>query len=154
VLIDGMPIVSSLSTVYGLSGIPNSLVEKIEVVKGPASSLYGSEAIGGLINIITKNPSKAPLLSADVTATSWNEWNIDGAVKYQLSPKISGLLGVNYYNYTNARDRNGDQFTDVTLQNRVSFFNKLSFQRKDQRIASLALRYIYEDRWGGDLRWN
>ena len=56
VLIDGMPIVSSLGTVYGLSGIPNSLVERVEIVKGPASSLYGSEAVGGLINIITKNP--------------------------------------------------------------------------------------------------
>ncbi|HUP13075.1 MAG TPA: TonB-dependent receptor plug domain-containing protein, partial [Niastella sp.] len=53
VLIDGMPIVSGLSTVYGLSGIPQSLVERIEVVKGPASTLYGSEAVGGLINIIT-----------------------------------------------------------------------------------------------------
>ena len=53
VLIDGMPIVSGLSTVYGLSGIPNSLIEQVEVVKGPASSLYGSEAVGGLINIIT-----------------------------------------------------------------------------------------------------
>src|SRR5690606_13664058 len=42
-LIDGMPIVSSLATVYGLSGIPNSMVKRIEVVKGPASSLYGSE---------------------------------------------------------------------------------------------------------------
>ncbi len=65
VLIDGMPIVSSLSTVYGLSGIPNSLVERIEIVKGPASSLYGSEAVGGLINIITKNPVNAPFFSAD-----------------------------------------------------------------------------------------
>jgi outer membrane receptor for ferrienterochelin and colicins len=54
VTIDGMPIVSALSTVYGLSGIPNSLIDRIEIIKGPASSLYGSEAIGGLINIITK----------------------------------------------------------------------------------------------------
>mgnify|MGYP003668746272 FL=1 len=52
VLIDGMPIVSGLGTVYGLSGIPNSLIEQIEIVKGPASTLYGSEAVGGLINII------------------------------------------------------------------------------------------------------
>src|SRR5688572_12622969 len=75
ILIDGMPIVSSLSSVYGLSGIPNSLVERIEVVKGPASSLYGSEAIGGLINVITKNPAKAPLLSIDLSSTTWNETN-------------------------------------------------------------------------------
>ena len=61
VLIDGMPIVSGLSTVYGLSGIPNSLLERVEVVKGPASSLYGSEAVGGLINIITKNPKNDPV---------------------------------------------------------------------------------------------
>ena len=45
VLIDGMPIVSGLSTVYGLSGIPTSLIEKVEIIKGPASSLYGSEAV-------------------------------------------------------------------------------------------------------------
>jgi outer membrane receptor for ferrienterochelin and colicins len=44
VLIDGMPIVSGLSTVYGLSGIPNSLLERIEIVKGPLP-LYGSEAV-------------------------------------------------------------------------------------------------------------
>lgn len=60
VLIDGMPIVSGLSTVYGLFGIPQSLIERVEIVKGPASTLYGSEAVGGLINVITKRPSHAP----------------------------------------------------------------------------------------------
>ena len=45
ILIDGMPIVSSLSTVYGLSGIPSSMIERIEIVKGPASSVYGTEAM-------------------------------------------------------------------------------------------------------------
>ena len=55
VLIDGMPIVSGLSTVYGLTGIPQALIERVEIVKGPASTLYGSEAVGGIINIITKN---------------------------------------------------------------------------------------------------
>ena len=73
VLIDGMPIVSGLGTVYGLSGIPNSLIEQIEIVKGPASSLYGSEAVGGLINVITKNALDAPVFFADGLATGWGE---------------------------------------------------------------------------------
>jgi len=153
ILIDGMPIISSLSTVYGLSGIPNSLVDHIEVVKGPASSLYGSEAMGGVINVITKNAVKAPLLSVDAFGTSWQEYNIDASVKFG-GKKFKSLLGVNYYNYQHPLDKNGDGFTDVTLQNRVSVFNKWNFTRKDSREASLAARFVNEDRWGGQMNWD
>ena len=76
VLIDGMPIVSGLSTVYGLNGIPQSLIERVEIVKGPASTLYGSEAVGGLINVITKKITNAPIISADIFDTSWGELNL------------------------------------------------------------------------------
>lgn len=153
ILIDGMPIISSLSTVYGLSGIPNSLVDHIEVVKGPASSLYGSEAMGGVINVITKNAVKAPLFSFDTFGTSWQEYNVDASVKFS-GKKFSSLLGVNYYNYQHPLDKNGDGFTDVTLQNRISVFNKWNFTRKENREASLAARFVNEDRWGGQTSWN
>ena len=76
VMIDGMPIVSALSTVYGLMGIPNSIIERVEIQRGPASTLYGSEAVGGLINIITKNANKAPRLSLDFNTTSYLENNL------------------------------------------------------------------------------
>jgi outer membrane receptor for ferrienterochelin and colicins len=154
ILIDGMPIMSSLASVYGLSGIPNSLVERIEIVKGPASSLYGSEAIGGLINVITKNPTKAPRISLDLSSTTWGEHNADLGIRYRPSKKMTGLFGVNYFNFTNRIDKNRDNFTDITLQNRISIFNKFSWQRKDNRLANLALRYINEDRWGGEMNWN
>ncbi len=153
VLIDGMPIVSSLATVYGLSGIPNSLVERMEIVKGPASSLYGSEAIGGLINIITKDPGKAPVLSVDVMGTTWEELNVDLGVKFNASKAASVLTGVNYYNYDDVIDNNGDNFTDVTIQERVSVFQKWNFKRKDNRLFTLAGRYYWEDRWGGEVAW-
>jgi len=152
VVIDGMPIVGGLSTVYGLNGIPNSLVERIEVVKGPASTLYGSEAVGGLINVITKDPENAPLFSADVYGTTWQEFNTDLSLKLKAG-KASSLIGVNYYNNSVAFDKNHDNFTDITLQNRISIFNKWDFKRKDHRLASIAARYVYEDRWGGEMQW-
>ncbi|MCC6817408.1 MAG: TonB-dependent receptor [Bacteroidia bacterium] len=153
VLIDGMPIVSSLSTVYGFSGIPNSLVERIEIVKGPASSLYGSEAVGGLINIITKNPQRAPRLAVDFMSTSWLENNLDLGFKFNASKKVSVLTGLNFYHYNHIMDKNADNFTDITLQKRISVFQKWNIQRKNNRIFSLAGRYFNEDRWGGDIRW-
>lgn len=153
ILIDGMPIVSALSTVYGLSGIPNSIVERLEVVKGPAASLYGSEAMGGIINVITKSALTAPRFSADVMATSWQEYNADFSFKAGVG-KAQTLLGINYYNYQQPKDHNHDGFTDVTLQNRVSVFNKWDFSRKEGRQASIAARYVYEDRWGGQMNWS
>ena len=153
VLIDGMPIVSSLSTVYGLSGIPNSLVERIEIVKGPASSLYGSEAVGGLINIITKNPINAPLFSADVFTTSWLETNVDFGVKWNVGKKATALLGVNYFKYNNRIDNDKDGFTDVSLSDRISLFQKWTFNRNENRLFTIAARAVYEDRFGGDTRW-
>lgn len=154
VTIDGMPIVSSLSTVYGLSGIPNSLIDRIEIVKGPASSLYGSEAVGGLINIITKNATQAPIFSADFFSTSWLENNLDLGFKKNLKDKANTLVGLNYYNYNSPIDNNHDNFTDVTLQERISIFNKWNFIRKENKLFTLAGRFFYEDRWGGEMNWN
>ena len=154
ITIDGMPIVSSLASVYGLFGIPSQLIDRVEIVKGPASGLYGAEAIGGLINIITKSPEKAPAFTVNFMTTSWLEHNLDLGVKYRVGKKTSALLGVNYFNYQHPLDNNKDQFTDVTLQHRISLFNKISFNRSKNRTASLAGRYFYENRWGGDMRWN
>ncbi|WP_417361621.1 TonB-dependent receptor [Galbibacter sp.] len=154
VLIDGMPVVSGLATVYGLSGIPQALIDRVEIVKGPASTLYGSEAVGGLINIITKRPSGTPLLTVDSFGSSWGEFNLDIASKIKLNSKVASLLGVNYFRYQNPEDKNGDNFTDVTLQDRISVFNKWHIYRKDNRQFSFAARYVYEDRWGGEMNWS
>lgn len=153
ILIDGMPIVSGLSTVYGLTGIPQALIEKVEVVKGPASTLYGSEAVGGIINIITKKPSNAPILSTDIMSSSWGEVNTDIGLRYKISEKTEGLLGVNYFNYQNRIDNNNDGFTDLTLQNRISIFNKINIERKNNKVFTIAGRFVYEDRWGGEMDW-
>jgi outer membrane receptor for ferrienterochelin and colicins len=153
VLIDGMPLVSGLSTVYGLTGIPQALIERVEIVKGPASTLYGSEAVGGIINVITKKAANAPILSTDIMASSWGEVNTDISMSYKASDKVQGLLGVNYFNFQNRIDNNNDNFTDLTLQNRISIFNKVNIERKSNKVFTIAGRYVYEDRWGGEMNW-
>ena len=148
VLIDGLPLVSGLSTVYGLSGIPQSLIKQVEVIKGPASTLYGSEAIGGVINLITKSPETVHPFNLDTFISSWGELNIDLGAKYTLK-NSQGLIGINYFNYSNPIDANEDGFTDLTLQHRISIFNKINTKK-----TSLAFRYFYEDRWGGEMNWS
>jgi outer membrane receptor for ferrienterochelin and colicins len=152
VLIDGMPIVSTLSSVYGLNGIPVTLIERVEVVKGPASSLYGSEAMGGIINIITRDPHTAPKFSIDVSGTSWEEYSADAGVSYKAG-RMHGLLGINAFNFTRLHDTNNDGFRDVPLQQRISVFNKYTFDLKNDKQASLAARVVYEDRNGGEMNW-
>lgn len=154
ILIDGMPIVSGLSSVYGLMGIPSSLMERLEVAKGPASALYGSEAMGGTINLITKFPAHAPRFSFDYSATSYKEHNLDLGLRLNSGKKINWLFGANTFYFDEIIDRNQDGFTDLTLQKRLSFFSKMNVERDDQKEFSVAARYVYEDRWGGQTNWN
>lgn len=149
VLIDGMPIMSSLATVYGLNGISPSLIQQMEVIKGPMSTLYGSEAMGGVINIITKNPRVAPTLALNTFATTHGEYALDfGVVPTQgrLATLLSGTL---FYNNI-VHDDNGDDFADQTLNTRASLFGKASLtDAAGLKQVDLSARYYYEDRLGG-----
>ena len=152
VLIDGMPIVSSLATVYGLNGIPTSLIKQIEIIKGPSSTLYGTEAVAGVINVITKNPEDISNFEIDSYLSSDLEKNID----FAFSPKTSRfkiMLSGNYYNLNQFIDNNNDTFSDVPLSQRISLFNKWSFSRKDKKVFSFSLKAYNEDRSGGTKDW-
>jgi outer membrane receptor for ferrienterochelin and colicins len=153
VLIDGMPIVSGLSTVYGLMGIPQSMIERVEIVKGPASTLYGSEAVGGLINIITVSPEKAPKWSLESHASSWQEASLDLGTRLKVGERAKSLIGISGYWYQNPQDMNGDGFTDIALQKRISLFNKWSVEMRNGRLLSLGGRLFAENRWGGQMNW-
>jgi outer membrane receptor for ferrienterochelin and colicins len=149
ILIDGMPIVSGLSTVYGLMGIPQGMIERLEIAKGPASALYGSEAMAGTINLITRKPSSAPRVFAEHLATAYQEHNFSLSVKNKWRGEAANLLGVNVFYFDTPIDRNKDGFTDLTLQKRISVFDKIGDERN-----SLAGRWVYEDRWGGQTGWS
>jgi outer membrane receptor for ferrienterochelin and colicins len=152
VLIDGMPIMSSLASVYGLNGINPALIERIEVIKGPSSTLYGSDAMAGVINVITKDARFAPRVALDVQATDHGVRNAEVA----LAPRLGGmnaLLSGSFYRLDRFLDNNGDGFSDLTLDTRVALFGKLQSTAARGRGLSLAAKYYYEDRFGGEREW-
>lgn len=152
VLIDGMPLMSSLASVYGLNGINPALVEQVEVIKGPSSTLFGSEAMGGVINIITKDPRFAPRLVVDASLTSEAEGNIDFAVTSRPGD-VSALVSGNVAYNSHFVDRNGDGFTDFPLNRRGVLFGRVDVAPAGQRRATLSARYLFEDRFGGVEAW-
>lgn len=153
VLIDGMPIMSSLSSIYGFNGIPTSIIEQIEIVKGPSSTLYGTEAVGGVINIITKHPDESPILAINSFVSSTREYNLDAALTLKPTNKTFTTIGLNYYTNQYRFDYNMDGFTDIPLNNRISIYNKWQIQNKHVNPTSFALRYYSEDRFGGQMNW-
>ncbi|MEW6557692.1 MAG: TonB-dependent receptor [Elusimicrobiota bacterium] len=83
VLIDGQPVYSGLAGVYGLDQVPAGNIERIEIVKGAGSALYGSSAIAGVINIITKKPGKKPeiTLTTEFGAHNRNRYSMEASFK-------------------------------------------------------------------------
>lgn len=152
VLIDGMPIVSALGSVYGLNGIPSSMIERIEITKGPGSAQYGSEAMAGIINVITRDARRAAPLSLETNLNTHGEWNLDLGSAHDLG-NVSTLLSGNYYHMGQRIDANGDNFTDVPLAQRLSLFNKWQVKRPDNRMAQFAGKVYGEDRAGGVLAY-
>ncbi len=148
ILMDGTPIYGSLASVYGLNGIPNMIIDRFEVIKGPSSTLYGSEAVAGVINIITKNPENQPLISADIMTSSHEEVFGNIALAPRLG-KSNAYIGVNFGYANHYADNNLDGFGDGVNSEHISIFSKLNFYRPSDKLFSLAAKYYYEDRRNG-----
>ncbi len=106
VLIDGAPVFSGLSGVYGLEQIQTGGIEQIEIVKGAGSALYGGDALGGVINIRIKEPTYRPNMTI---ATEVNEHN-DLGMRFSggLRKENAGISAYWQYNKKNAIDQTGN----------------------------------------------
>mgnify|MGYP001799676031 CR=1 FL=1 len=148
VLMDGAPIYGNLASVYGLNGIPSMIIDRFEVIKGPSSTLYGSEAVAGVINIITKDPAKQPVVSADVMGTS----HYESFGNFSVAPSIGksrGFIGLNYAYINDFDDRNEDGFGDNINLDRISLFSKWNIHRPSGKQFTITGKYFYEDRRNG-----
>lgn len=156
ILINGRPLFSSLMGLYGLEQIPTSIVDRIEIVNGGGSVLYGSNAIAGTINIITKHPEYNFVEVSDKISLIPN-----GPVEHAIQlngatlskSKKSGFLFSGMNKVRDGYDRNGDGFTEIPRINN-SLLGLNAFQLVGKSIELHADFWIlHEQRQGGQF-WN
>ena len=154
ILLDSAPIFSSLAGVYGLEQLSVAMIERVEVIRGGGSALFGSNAIGGVVNIITKEP-----LRNSLTVSNLTDIIEDGTAEYNTSLNGSfvsddgraGLYLFGMIKNRSAYDRNDDGFSDIpqVKSETVGFrgYYKTSIRSK----LTAEYHHIHEFRRGGDV---
>ncbi|MFW6128709.1 MAG: TonB-dependent receptor [Candidatus Aminicenantaceae bacterium] len=154
VLINNSPIFSSMIGVYGLEQIPSEMLDRIEIVKGGGSALYGGNAVAGVINIITKEPQ------TNETYIKMHHESISGdpfsniGFRSNLVSESGNTKAFLFANYKNREpvELNGDQFSELGSLDNTSF--GLNFYNDFPGIKGklkLGFFRILEERRGGDL---
>lgn len=151
-LFDGTPLLSTLGGVYGLEQIPTAFINRIEVVKGGGSSLYGPGAVAGVINLISEQPREnggfaqvgvdlqdgEPLLLAD------------GRADFVLAEDRLGLSVVAQASSNNPIDFNGDGFSEITEKDRQVAGIRSWYALSDRGTLRMDYHFTREDRRGGN----
>ncbi len=153
ILIDGRPIYNSLQGVYGLEQIPANMIERVEVVRSGGSALYGSSAVAGTVNIITKEPSqKSYYITTNqsfINAETPDRTYLLGADVVNEN-KTAGLSLNGFNRNRGFWDSNGDGFSEIGQLRAISFGAKSYY--KPTKLSKLTVNgyNIYEFRRGGN----
>ena len=154
ILIDSRPVVGALAGVYALEQIPANMIERIEVIRGGGSALFGANAIGGTINVITREPIRnsgefSHTLSA-INGSGSFENNTAFNASLVNDTRNAGIVLYGQHRARDGYDHNGDGFTELAkLKNRSFGFRSFL---KTGVYSRLTLEYqnIHEYRRGGD----
>lgn len=153
ILIDSRPIYGALTGVYGLEQIPSNMIDRIEVIRGGGSALFGSSAIGGVINVITKEPSRN---SGDIahTFSSINGKALENNTMFNASILTDNRkAGIMLYGQNRDRqgyDHDGDGFTEMPMLKNRSFGFRSFLKTGLYSKLSLEYHNMHEFRRGGD----
>lgn len=153
ILVNSRQIFSPLMGLYGMEQIPVNMIDRIEVVRGGVSALYGSSAIGGTVNIITKVPTEN---TYDITNTfqrikgQTSDNILSGNLSMVNEKKTAGFsLFVNNRNREHY-DANGDNFSELPQLKDNSFGTNIFLVPGKGQKLQLSLSSINEYRFGGE----
>lgn len=151
ILIDGQPLFTGVASVYGIDQVPTIFVDRVEVVKGGGSALYGPGAVAGVINLIPEEPFVTHFHS------TFDYFDIDGSDAYTAqfagyyADGRSNLKMSVYGQYSDqdSYDANGDHFSELVERENFAVGTYLWYDLTEKIRLRFNYQYIYEDRRGG-----
>lgn len=153
VLINSRPIVSALSGVYGLEQIPVNMIDRVEVVRGGGSALFGANAVGGTINIITKDPiNNSFSLTSNLSLLGGDSWEQYMGANASLVSKDNsyGIAIYESYRNRNDYDHDGDGFSELGQININTFGLRAYYRPTHTSRFSMEYHTTNEKRRGGN----
>ena len=153
ILVNSRPVFSALNSVYGLEQIPVSIIDRVEVVRSGGSALFGSNAIAGTINVITKQPvnntweigSNFSFINGETL-----DRNVNLNASIVSEDLMSGVTVYGIFRDRDAFDANDDGFTEITKLTNNSLGTKAFIKPNDNSRVGFDFTGIREYRRGGD----
>ncbi|HMB89946.1 MAG TPA: TonB-dependent receptor [Rhodothermales bacterium] len=149
ILKDGFPLYGGFSGGLSLLQVPPLDLQQVEVIKGPSSTLYGGDAIAGLVNLVSKGPAEAAAWSLLANATSAGGYDLGGF--YRARGEHLGMTFLASGNVQRAYDPDDDAFSNLPDTRRLTVSPKLFYYPAARTTLSIGLTGTFEDREGGDL---
>ena len=151
---ENMPMIRGLAAPFGLSYVPGTWMESIQVSKGTSSVINGYESITGQINVEFKKPQKAEKLYVNMYGNNEGkgEINIYGAQK--ISPKVSTLTMLHGEMQALRVDMNKDSFIDLPVSKQFNIYHRWDYEVEGKFCNQYGLKVMYDDRLGGQMNFN
>ncbi|MGM9704831.1 MAG: TonB-dependent receptor domain-containing protein [Prevotella sp.] len=153
ILINSRPVVSALSGVYGLEQIPVNMIDRVEVVRGGGSALFGANAVGGTINIITKDPVNNSFQVAstmsDMNGKAWEQY-VGANASLVSKENTYGLALYQTYRNRNPYDADGDGFSELGKLNMNTFGLRAYYRPSHFSRINIEYHVTNEFRRGGN----
>lgn len=154
ILMNSRPVFSALAGVYGLEQIPANMIDRIEVMRGGGSALFGSSAIGGTINIITKDPQvntaqiSHSLSSIGISNAFDNNTTMNASIVTDNNK--AGIMVYGQSRYRDGYDDNDDEFTEIAQLKSQTIGVRTFMRPADHSRISIEYHNTHEYRRGGD----
>ena len=150
---ENTPYLRGLESSFGLSSIPGTWIESIQITKGTGSVVNGYESMAGLINLEFKKPDKMEKLYFNMYSNNFGraEINVDGS--YSINKKISGAYFVHGATFGSEVDQNKDGFRDINLSKNLSVLNRWKYQG-ERMVAHFGVNAYYQGKIGGQIGYS